>query len=145
MLYALECLRTSLYYVSIFKHYYLYCRPYTGELDGSDPQRRLVLPKPILPCGDTPPGFMGHAVNMVDLEEHHVYIRTDAGDGLRETLFYRLFGELQVYRTREDMIEARACIKHGAISLDGGILKENGFICLGHWYVLFLSPSQYFI
>ncbi|KAJ0024579.1 hypothetical protein Pint_07527 [Pistacia integerrima] len=104
-----------------------------GELDGSDPQRRLALPETILPCGDTPPGFMGYAVNMVDLDEHYVYTRTDAGDGLRETLFYRLFGELQVYRTREDMIEARACIKHGAISLDGGILKENGLICLGRW------------
>ncbi|XP_031249476.1 structural maintenance of chromosomes flexible hinge domain-containing protein GMI1-like isoform X2 [Pistacia vera] len=108
-------------------------RPYTGALDGSDPQRWLALPEPILPCGDTPPGFMGYAVNMVDLDEHHVCTRTDAGDGLRETLLYQLFGELQVYRTREDMIEARACIKHGAISLDGGILKENGLICLGHW------------
>ncbi|KAJ0103640.1 hypothetical protein Patl1_05163 [Pistacia atlantica] len=107
--------------------------PYTGALDGSDPQRWLALPEPILPCGDTPPGFMGYAVNMVDLDEHHVCTRTDAGDGLRETLLYQLFGELQVYRTREDMIEARACIKHGAISLDGGILKENGLICLGHW------------
>ncbi|XP_031249144.1 LOW QUALITY PROTEIN: structural maintenance of chromosomes flexible hinge domain-containing protein GMI1-like [Pistacia vera] len=108
-------------------------KPYTGELDGSDPQRRLALPEPILPYGDTPPGFMGYAVNMVDLDEHYVTQGTDAGDGLRETLFYRLFGELQVYRTREDMIEARACIKHGAISLDGGILKENGLICLGRW------------
>ncbi|XP_044505503.1 structural maintenance of chromosomes flexible hinge domain-containing protein GMI1 isoform X4 [Mangifera indica] len=107
-------------------------RPYTGELDGSDPQRRLVLPDPILPCGNDPPGFMGYAVNMVDLDEVHVYTRTDAGHGLRETLFYRLFSELQVYRTREDMIEARACIKQGAVSLDGGILKENGFISLGN-------------
>ncbi|XP_031267302.1 protein DEFECTIVE IN MERISTEM SILENCING 3-like [Pistacia vera] len=78
--------------------------PSTGELDGSDPQRRLALLEPILPCGDTPPGFMGYAVNMVDLDEHHVYTRTSASDGLRETLFYRLFGKLQVYRIRQDVI-----------------------------------------
>ncbi|KAJ0092343.1 hypothetical protein Patl1_26144 [Pistacia atlantica] len=107
--------------------------PSTGELDGSDPQRRLALLEPILPCGDTPPGFMGYAVNMVDPDEHHVYTRTSASDGLRETLFYRLFGKLQVYRIREDVIEAHACTKHCSISLDGEILKENGVICLGHW------------
>lgn len=72
---------------------------------------------------------------MVNLDDHHMHIRTSAGNGLRETLLYRLFGELQVYKTRKDMIEARTCIRHGAVSLDGGILKENGIISLGCGYV----------
>lgn len=72
---------------------------------------------------------------MVNLDGHHMHIRTSAGNGLRETLLYRLFGKLQVYKTRKDMIEAHTCIRHGAVSLDGGILKEDGIISLGCGYV----------
>ncbi|KAH7543839.1 hypothetical protein JRO89_XS15G0028400 [Xanthoceras sorbifolium] len=106
--------------------------PYKWVIDGSDPQRRLALPLPILPSGNEPLGFLGYAVNMVNLHDHHIQIRTFEGYGLRETLFYRLFGNLQIYKTREHMIQARGCIKHGAVSLDGGILRENGIISLGH-------------
>ncbi|KAL5738604.1 hypothetical protein ACOSP7_031365 [Xanthoceras sorbifolium] len=106
--------------------------PYKWVIDGSDPQRRLALPHPILPSGNEPLGFLGYAVNMVNLHDHHIQIRTFEGYGLRETLFYRLFGNLQIYKTREHMIQARGCIKNGAVSLDGGILRENGIISLGH-------------
>lgn len=114
-------------------------RAYTGEVDESDPQRRLALPDPILCSGNTPSGFIGYAVNMINLDVHRLRFKTRSGNGLRETLFYRLFGELQVYGTRQHMIEARASIKHGAVSLDGGILRENGIISLGYGYVSY-SP-----
>ncbi|KAK4835638.1 hypothetical protein QYF36_012364 [Acer negundo] len=106
--------------------------PYTGLINGSDLQRRLALPDPILPSSNVPLGFLGYAVNMVNLDGHHLRTMTLAGYGLRETLFYRLFGKLQIYGTCEYMIQARACIKYGAVSLDGGILRENGIISLGH-------------
>lgn len=112
---------------------YLFCSPYEGEMD-SDPQKKLALPDPVLPNGKRPPGFLGYAVNMVHLDDH-LHMRTTSGHGLRETLFYRLFGELQVYETRDFMKIAYPCIKEGAISLDGGIFRGNGVISLGNWYV----------
>lgn len=112
----------------------LFDRPYTGKLEGGDLQGKLVFPYPTLPSGNIAPGFLGYAVNMINLDIQHLNTRTDTGHGLRETLFYRLFGELQVYNTREHMTDARACIKQGAVSLDGGILRENGIISLGYGY-----------
>ncbi|KAK1320484.1 hypothetical protein QJS10_CPA03g00894 [Acorus calamus] len=107
-------------------------RPYTGRLEDSNQSRKLALPHPCLPCGKPPPGFTGYAVNMINLDVHHLNTRTAAGHGLRETLYYRLFGDLQVYETRAHMKEADACIKqHGAVSLDGGIKRGNGIIFLG--------------
>ncbi|KAK1285121.1 hypothetical protein QJS10_CPB20g01825 [Acorus calamus] len=101
-------------------------RPYTGRLEDSNQSRKLALPHPCLPCGKPPPGFIGYAVNMINLDVHHLNTRTAAGHGLRETLYYRLFGDLQVYETRAHMKEADACIKqHGAVSLDGGIKRGN--------------------
>ncbi|XP_026658564.2 structural maintenance of chromosomes flexible hinge domain-containing protein GMI1 isoform X2 [Phoenix dactylifera] len=105
--------------------------PYKGEIINNDPQRWLALPDPLLQSGETPAGFKGYAVNMINLDIDHLNTRTAAGYGLRETLFYRLFGKLQVYQTREHMKVAKTCIKHGAISLDGGIMRENGIILLG--------------
>ncbi|KAK9292711.1 hypothetical protein L1049_020690 [Liquidambar formosana] len=104
-------------------------RPYMGDFIDNDPQRKLALPSPTSPTGEIPLGFLGYAVNMIDI--HHLGIMTSAGNGLRETLFYRLFGDLQVYETREHMKQARACIKHGAVSLDGGIARGDGVIYLG--------------
>ncbi|XP_039056960.1 structural maintenance of chromosomes flexible hinge domain-containing protein GMI1-like isoform X2 [Hibiscus syriacus] len=111
--------------------------PYLGGVEFNDPQRKLVLPIPSLPFGHCPPGFIGYAVNMINLDNPNY--RTDSGYGFRETLFYRLFGKVQVYDTRENMERARSCIKHGAVSLDGGILRKNGLISLG-----FRSPEIYF-
>ncbi|GMJ14975.1 GAMMA-IRRADIATION AND MITOMYCIN C INDUCED 1 [Hibiscus trionum] len=114
-------------------------RPYQGEVEFNNPQRKLVLPDPSLPFGHCPPGFIGYAVNMVNLDNPHINYRTESGHGLRETLFYRLFGKVQVYETREHMEKARRFIKHGAVSLDGGILRKNGVISLG-----FRNPEIYF-
>eukprot|EP00268_Persea_americana_P011683 TRINITY_DN14922_c0_g1_i4.p1 TRINITY_DN14922_c0_g1~~TRINITY_DN14922_c0_g1_i4.p1 ORF type:complete len:1098 (+),score=235.69 TRINITY_DN14922_c0_g1_i4:589-3882(+) len=108
-------------------------RPYSGWTEGNDPQKKLSLPDPCLPSGKVPPGFLGYAVNMINIDLCHLYIKTSTGHGLRETLFYLLFGELQVYKTREDMQRANVCIKSGAVSLDGGIMKGNGVIALGEW------------
>lgn len=92
---------------------------------------RLDLLKPRLPNGGSPPGFLGFAVNMIDIDTDNLSRLTATGNGLRETLFYYLFSRLQVYKTREDMLQALPCIKDGAISLDGGIIKSTGIFYLG--------------
>ncbi|KAK4718493.1 hypothetical protein R3W88_016831 [Solanum pinnatisectum] len=106
-------------------------RPYADDFIADDPQRRLDILKPRLPNGDSPPGFLGFAVNMVNIDSVNLYCATSSGHGLRETLFYNLFSRLHVYKTREDMLQALPCIRHGAISLDGGMIKHNGVFSLG--------------
>ncbi|KAI8565060.1 hypothetical protein RHMOL_Rhmol03G0231500 [Rhododendron molle] len=108
-------------------------RPYTGKL-GSDRERnrKLALPDPTLPDGNLPSGYLGYAVNLINLESHHLQAWMNAGHSLRETLFYGLFGEIQVYETREHMKRAKPFIKHGAVSLDGGIMRGNGVLSFGH-------------
>ena len=114
--------------------------PFTNFLADNDSQKKLALPfysrsNEAMPNGAIPPsGFLGFAVNMIDLDKDQLRVKTSSGHGLRETLLYRLFGQLHVYRTREDMFAARASITQGAVSLDGGILKENGIISLGFGY-----------
>ena len=97
-----------------------------------DPQRRLDLLKPKLPNGECPPGFIGFAVNMINVEFTNLFFLTGSGYGLRETLFYNLFSRLQVYKTRKDMVLAIPCISDGAISLDGGMMKGTGIFSLGN-------------
>jgi hypothetical protein len=81
---------------------------------------------------------------MINLSPKNLDIITEHGYGLRETLFYRLFGELQVYETRNDMWPAIPYLKNGAISLDGGIIKGDGMLILGYRSViLFLSKVAY--
>lgn len=106
-------------------------RPYAGEFIADDPQRRLALQKPRLPNGETPSGFLGFAVNMITIDSRNLYCTSKNGGSLRETLFYHLFSNLQVYRSREDMVEALACIRNGAISLDGGVIRSSGVFSLG--------------
>lgn len=110
------------------------CRPYSGEFVAADPQRRLDLPKPRFPNGDSPPGFLGYAVNMINIDTAHLYFLTASGYGLRETLFYSLFSCLQIYKTRAEMLQAVPCITDGALSLDGGIIKRSGLFYLGNRY-----------
>ncbi|XP_027110064.2 structural maintenance of chromosomes flexible hinge domain-containing protein GMI1-like isoform X5 [Coffea arabica] len=150
--YGLHELATKLG-ISINRQYHVLCveniRPYAGDFS-SDPQRYLSLPEPTLPNGKPPPGFLGYAVNMIELDVNFWFWRTASGHGLRETLFYRLFGELQVYENRQCMNMASCCIKAGAVSLDGGILRGNGVISLGHrepdvkFPVLPLDSQRYF-
>ncbi|KDP38261.1 hypothetical protein JCGZ_05795 [Jatropha curcas] len=107
-------------------------RPFCGEFVTDDPQRRLDLLKPKLPNGECPPGFIGFAVNMIDVDCTNLFYVTSSGHGLRETLFYSLFSRLQVYKSREEMLLALPCISDGAISLDGGMIKATGFFSLGN-------------
>ncbi|KAL3838065.1 hypothetical protein ACJIZ3_022656 [Penstemon smallii] len=109
-------------------------RPITRE-SKADQEDPLPLKKPTLPDGSsTPQGFLGYAVNMISVEPSLRHWRTNSGHGLRETLFYRLFGELQVYENRNFMKMAHSCIKlDGAVSLDGGIIRGNGLVSIGHW------------
>ncbi|CAH8358793.1 unnamed protein product [Eruca vesicaria subsp. sativa] len=105
-------------------------RPYVGKCIAGDPQRRLDLPKPKMPNGEYPPGFLGYAVNLVQIDPAYLLCVTAYGYGLRETLFYSLFSHLQVYKTRVDMISALPCITDGAVSLDG-IIRKAGIFTLG--------------
>ncbi|GFQ01751.1 protein defective in meristem silencing 3 [Phtheirospermum japonicum] len=68
--------------------------------------------------------------------------RTKSGHGLRETLCYRLFGELQVYRDRECTMMAQSCFKDGAVSLDGEIVKAKGLFSFGHWEPVIIFPVK---
>lgn len=111
-------------------------RPFAGNFIADDQQRRLDLVKPKLPNGETPPGFLGFAVNMIYVDHMNLYFVTTAGHGLRETLFYHLFSNLQVYKTREDMFRARPLISSGAISLDGGIIRNRVVFSLGNRKVI---------
>ncbi|KAL9666056.1 hypothetical protein QQ045_000378 [Rhodiola kirilowii] len=122
---------------SILRQFDVIClediRPFTGEYVPCDYQMALFLRNPTLENGDSPAGFLGYAVNMVNLEISHMQIRTRTGHGLRETLFYRLFGELQVYETMNHMKQASACgcLNQTAVSLDGGIARGNGVFTYG--------------
>ncbi|XP_042506446.1 protein DEFECTIVE IN MERISTEM SILENCING 3-like isoform X3 [Macadamia integrifolia] len=107
-------------------------RPYAGEFIADDPQRTISLLKPRLPNGECPAGFLGFAVNMINLDSPNLPFLTASGHGLRETLFYSLFSRLQVYRTRAEMVDATPFISDGAVSLDGGIIRSNGIFSLGN-------------
>ncbi|KAM1140862.1 hypothetical protein FF1_040862 [Malus domestica] len=106
-------------------------RPYVGGFVADDPQRKLALPKPQLPNGECPRGFLDYAVNTINLDGNNLVNVTSSGHGLRETLFYSLFSRLQIFRTRAEMLLALPCINHGALSLDGGIIKKSGVFILG--------------
>lgn len=107
------------------------CRPYVGEFITDDPQRRLAIQKPRLPDGEIPHGFIDYAVNMIYIDSENLCYVTHDGHGLRETLFYHLFSRVQVYQTKEDMLQAVPWITNGALSLDGGIIMSTGVYALG--------------
>ncbi|CAN1762404.1 Protein DEFECTIVE IN MERISTEM SILENCING 3 [Linum perenne] len=117
--------------VEVIIDQFFLCRPYCGEFILDDPQRRLDLLKPKLPTRESPPGFLGFAVNMIYVEYINMFYVTSGGHGLMETLFYNIFLRLQVYKTREDILLAHACICDGAISLDGGMIRHLGIFSLG--------------
>lgn len=114
------------------------CRPYDGRtpVDMNHPQRLLNIEPPKFPNNQVPVGFLGYAVNLVHLRQDHVQIRvaTRHGEvGLRESLFFNLFGYLQVYDTRQHMNSAKDGLRNlgGAVSLDGGMIKKNQRQVLG--------------
>ncbi|CAJ2667462.1 unnamed protein product [Trifolium pratense] len=85
-------------------------RPYAGKYVVDDSQRKLDILNPRLPNGECPSGFIGFAVNMINIDNFNLFCATPSGYGLRETLFYNLFSRLQVYKTRAEMIQALPCI-----------------------------------
>ncbi|CAH2044292.1 unnamed protein product [Thlaspi arvense] len=121
---------------SITKRFHVLCldaaRPWTDKFMEIDPQMKLAMDDPKLPDGDPIPGFKGYAVNMIELAPEELFLKTYDGRGLRETLFYGLFGKLQVYETQRHVEEALPHLSgYGAVSLDGFIAKGNGFIYSG--------------
>ncbi|PON97290.1 Protein DEFECTIVE IN MERISTEM SILENCING [Trema orientale] len=106
-------------------------RQYAGEFVADDPQRKLAIPKPKLPNGECPNGFLDYAVNLINLDSRNLSFVTTNGQGLRETLFYSLFARLQIYKTRVEMLQALSCITNGALSLDGGMIRKSGVFSLG--------------
>jgi hypothetical protein len=97
-----------------------------------DAQKKLAIPHPHSALHQTgPAGFVGYAVNLLNFTRNKV--------DLRATLFYQLFGQLQVYQTRHDIELAHDCIKEeGAVSLDGSIMRQNGISSHGETqYVTF--------
>ncbi|XP_073306714.1 protein DEFECTIVE IN MERISTEM SILENCING 3-like isoform X1 [Primulina huaijiensis] len=106
-------------------------RPYVGDFIDDDPQQRLDLLKPRLINGEIPPGFLGFAVNMITMDSTYLNGISSDGHNLRESLFYNLFSNLQVYRSREDMLKALPFISNGAVSLDGGVIKSPGVFDMG--------------
>ncbi|MED6170177.1 hypothetical protein PIB30_028410 [Stylosanthes scabra] len=107
-------------------------RPYAGTFMADDAQRKLDILNPRLPNGACPAGFLGFAVNMINIDSSNLFCVAPNGCGLRETLFYNLFSRTQVYKTRADMAQALPFICDGAISLDGGIIKSCGVYYLGN-------------
>lgn len=107
-------------------------RPYAGKYVVDDSQRKLDMLNPRLPNGECPAGFIGFAVNMINIDNRYLFCLTPSGYGLRETLFYNLFSRLQVYKTRAEMIQALPCISDGALSLDGGMIRSCGVFSLGN-------------
>ncbi|XP_058724701.1 structural maintenance of chromosomes flexible hinge domain-containing protein GMI1 isoform X2 [Vicia villosa] len=118
-------------------------RPHNGSWHDNNSQRKLFLPDPKMPNGKTPAGFIGYAVNMIDLDTHHLQTRTTSGYGLRETVLFSLFKKLHVYKTRENMVDALPCIEEGAVSLDGGIIREHGTLSLGYGIPSICFPCTY--
>lgn len=122
----------ALYFTSNINIILLYIgRPYVGGFLPNDPQRRLNLLKPKMRNGELPPGFLGFAVNLIDLDPSQLNYLTTDGQGLRETLFYSLFHRTQVYKTRAELLNALLYIVDGAISLDGGMIRTPGVYPLG--------------
>ncbi|KAF3666192.1 Protein DEFECTIVE IN MERISTEM SILENCING 3 [Capsicum annuum] len=116
--------------------------PYAGEFIADDPEKKLSIKKPRYLNDEVPSGFIGFAVNMINIDSANLYCVTSTGHGLRETLFYKLFSRLQVYKTRADMLQALPVVTDGAVSLDGGIIKRYGVSFLGERDVEIKFPKS---
>jgi len=99
----------------------------------TDPQRLLNIGPVIKPGSERLVGSLGYAVNMIHLNEEQLSIRV-AGHGLRESLFFMLFGYLEVFDTTNNMIRARENIRTTAVSLDGGLIRARNQFELGSRY-----------
>ncbi|MCO5578062.1 hypothetical protein L7F22_031900 [Adiantum nelumboides] len=100
-------------------------RLYIEGLEESDLQKLLKLVQRKLIDGSVSRGFSGYAVNFVQLNEEH--------GGLRESPFYSLLKELQVYDTRRNLFSAKSALTAGGTSLDGSMVQERGCEDFGQW------------
>ncbi|KAH7428856.1 hypothetical protein KP509_09G020200 [Ceratopteris richardii] len=109
-------------------------KPYDGDLDEYHAQRLLKIEQPDY-NGLVPAGFLGYAVNLLHVNDEHLNFRIQSGNhgGLRGSLLYSLFKELQVYDTRRNLLRAKDALKTGGISLDGGVVRAKGCEDFGHW------------
>lgn len=93
------------------------------------------------PTSDRLNGFLGYAVNLIELNSDQLKVRVSR-HGLRESLFFHLFSFLQVFDTTKNMLKARKSIRAGAVSLDGGIIRERNQFELGTRFV-FIRKTCY--
>ncbi|PWZ27815.1 Protein DEFECTIVE IN MERISTEM SILENCING 3 [Zea mays] len=54
-------------------------RPFSGDVIIDDPQRKLILHRPRLRGGESPPGFLDFVVNMIHLDRAHLRFLTASG------------------------------------------------------------------
>lgn len=106
------------------------CADGSPAVKESHPQKLLNIGPVIKPGSERLVGSLGYAVNMITLTEEQLRIRV-AGCGLRESLFFMLFGYLEVFDTTNNMIRARKNIRTTAVSLDGGLIRARNQFELG--------------
>ena len=102
--------------------------------DGLEGRPVWILRANVRLHSECPAGFLGFAVNMINIDSSNLFCVTPSGYGLRETLFYNLFSRMQVYKTRAEMMQALPFISDGALSLDGGMVRSCGVFYLGNRY-----------
>nr|PNR30969.1 hypothetical protein PHYPA_027285 [Physcomitrium patens] len=89
------------------------------------PQKLLHLSPSADSTRPKPLGFIDYAVNLLQFHKGYTLCLKVGEFGLRETLFFNLFGYLQVYDTVENMMRAKEYIQTSAVSLDGGVLYDK--------------------
>ena len=98
-------------------------------VDETHPQKLLNMG----PIDKRPKGSQGYAVNMIQLDQEQLATRISRHHGLRESLFFKLFGFLEVFDTTENMMNAESThsLTSSALSLDGGLIRAKNVVELG--------------
>lgn len=131
-------------YVSIDCRFYMR-RDGRPTVDNNDPQKLLNI-QPFTTAGSErpkiPDGSLGYAVNLIHLNEDQLSIRISGRYGLRESLFFELFGFLEVFDTTPNMLRSRKDIRSSAVSLEGGLIRtSNQFETYSMYVCNFLCAS----
>ena len=107
-------------------------------VNNTDPQKPLNIVPASKPGQERLVGSLGYAVNMIHLNEDLLKIRILGVHGLRESLFYVLFGYLEVFDSTNNMLRARNSIRTTAVSLDGGLIRKKNQYELGSMYAFYI-------
>lgn len=91
----------------------------------SDPQKVLNMKPLVASSRPGNLGSLGYAVNLIHLNEDQLRIRIAGRYGLRESLFFVLFGFLEVFDTTINMLRAQKEIKSAAVALDCGFIRSS--------------------